>query len=158
VSGPNELGFAMSEDEALVHAKQSAANRDKASPVWDMSQERAFIESLLTQRFNFFLVLFSIVIAGSVNAKTQVQLRIILGIGTVVGVLFASVLGRSQEKLDLILNDLFTDDSHPATIIDKKAKKSGSRRRLIGVWIPRLCCAVLIVLFALAICGALRAP
>jgi predicted HTH transcriptional regulator len=29
--------------------------RDRASPVWDMSQERVFLESLMNQRFNFFV-------------------------------------------------------------------------------------------------------
>ena len=117
----------MKQNPDEVHPKQTAAERDKASPVWDMSQERAFIENLLNHRFNFFLVFFSIVLAGAVNAKTQTHLQIILGLGSVICVLFAMVLRRSQEKLDLILNDLFTDESHPYTIIDKRAKKCGSR-------------------------------
>jgi hypothetical protein len=148
----------MSEDNPTDHPKQSAADRDKTSPVWDMSQERAFVENLLGQRFNFFLVFFSVVLAGSVNAKTQIQLQILLGIGSAVSLLFASVLGRSQEKLDLILDDLFDDDSHPATIINNRAKKSGSRRRWIGVAIPRVCCAILILGFILSLLGCLRAP
>ena len=102
------------------HPKQTVAERDKASPVWDMSQERAFVENLLNQRFSFFLVFFSLVMAGSLNAKTQVMFDTILGIGSVIGVLFALVLSRTQAKLDLILADLFTDKSHPATIIDQR--------------------------------------
>lgn len=87
------------------HAPLQADYRDKTSPVWDMSQERAYIENLLAQRFNFFLVFFSIVMAGSVNAKTQHQLQIVLGIGSAICILFALVLARSQEKLDLCLAD-----------------------------------------------------
>jgi hypothetical protein len=148
----------MSTNPQEQHQPISAADRDKASPVWDMSQERAFIENLLARRFNFFLVFFSIVLAGSVNAKTQPQLEIVLGIGSTICILFAMVLARSQEKLDLCLADLFADESHPAAIIDRRASKGGSRRRYLGVWIPRLCCAVLIVGFVLSLLGVLTVP
>lgn len=67
----------MSEDKQEKHFPLSAELRDKTSPVWDMSQERAFIENLLGQRFNFFLVFFSLTVAGSVNAKAQIHLQII---------------------------------------------------------------------------------
>jgi disulfide bond formation protein DsbB len=135
-----------------------AETRDKTSPVWDMSQERAFTENLLNQRFSFFLVVFSLVLAGSINSKAQLHLQVVLTLGAIVTGLFASVLGRSQEKLDLILADLFSDTTHPATVIDKRAKKGGSRRRLIGVWIPRICSAVLIVGAVLAWLGVLQVP
>lgn len=124
----------MSTNPQEQHQPISAADRDKVSPVWDMSQERVFIENLLARRFNFFLVFFSIVLAGSMNVKTQAQLQIVLGIGSIICVLFAMVLARSQEKLDLILQDLFSDESHPATIIDRRDSKGGSRRRYLGVW------------------------
>jgi hypothetical protein len=130
-------------------------------PDWNMSQERAFIENLLAQRFNFFLVLFSLVIAGSVNAKTQTHLQIILGIGLVICSLIALVLRRSQQKLDIILAELFADQSHPAAIVDNIAKRSqlgGSRRGLIGIWIPRLCCAILFIGFALSVLGCVTVP
>lgn len=140
------------------HQPIPATQRNVTSPVWDMSQERAFIENLLARRFNFFLVFFSIVMAGSVNAKTQPQLQIVLAIGSAICVLFALVLARSQEKLDLCLADLFTDPSHPATIIDQRAQKGGSRRRVLGVWIPHLCCNILIVGFILSLCGVLTVP
>jgi len=146
----------MNQNPDEVHPKLTAKQRDEASPVWDMSQERAFIENLLNQRFNFFLVFFSIVLAGSINAKTQTHLQIILGLGCVICVLFTMVLRRSQEKLDLILADLWRDESHPSYIIDKSAKKCGSRRRYIGIWIPRFCCAALIIGFILSIFDVLK--
>jgi hypothetical protein len=139
------------------HPKLTAAERDKASPVWDMSQERVFEETLLNQRFNFFLLCFSLVVAGSVNARTQVLFDAILGVGTVVCVLLALVLSRTQEKLDLILTDLFTDGSHPATIIDRQVRKwGGSRRRLIGLYIPWICCTILAIGLVLALTGILK--
>ena len=146
----------MSANPDELHAPMSASVRDKNSPVWDMSQERAFIENLLGQRFNFFLVFFSLVIAGSVNSRTQLHLQIVLGIGTAICVLLATTLARSQEKLDLILDDLFSDPSHPVTIINKRAKPSGSRRKVISSVIPRLCCSLLLVGFVCALIGELR--
>ncbi|MBF8274973.1 MAG: hypothetical protein HW390_46 [Candidatus Brocadiaceae bacterium] len=148
----------MSCPEDEIHPKQTASERDKSGPVWDMSQERAFIENLLSQRFNFFLVFFSLVVAGSINAKIQFQLQIILGIGSLICTLLASTLERSQEKLDLILKDLFSDESHPATIINKHASKGGSRRRVIGIIIPRLCCTVLLLGFIFSLFGILQVP
>ena len=141
-----------------VHSPLDATTRDKSPPVWDMSQERVFIENLLNQRFSFFLVVFSLVLAGAINSKAQLQLQIVLTLGAIITTLFAAVLGRSQEKLDLILNDLFSDSSHPAAIIDSRANKEGSRRRLIGFWIPRICCVVLIAGAALAWVGVLQVP
>jgi hypothetical protein len=102
---------------------------------WSTSEERAFTDNLLSMRFNLFVVLFSLVMAGSLNVKTQTQLLLILGIGSGICALVAAVLGRLQEKLDIILADLFADPSHPATIANNKAKPRGSRRRLIGIWI-----------------------
>ena len=59
--------------------------------------------------------------------------------------LLTRVLARTQEKLDLIIADLFTDPSHPVTIIDVRATKTTSKRKIIGHTIPRVCCTVLIV-------------
>ncbi len=140
------------------HTPIPAELRDKNSPVWDMSQERVFIEQLLNQRFNFFLVIFSLVIAGCFNAKSQPHLLTILIIGAIGTTLLASALARSQEKLDIILEDLSRDPSHPATIINSRSNARGSRRRLIGIWIPRLCCLTLITGALLASVGANKAP
>ena len=134
------------------HPKLTAAERDRASPVWDMSQERVFEETLLNQRFNFFLLFFSLVVTGSVNAKTQFLFDAILGVGTLVCVLLALVLSRTQQKLELILTDLFTDESHPATIIDRRIGKwAESRRRLIGLYIPWICCTIMLIGLVLAL-------
>ena len=69
------------------HAPIDAKTRDSLSPVWDMSQERVFIENLLNQQFSFFLVVFSIVLAGALNSRAQFHLQIVLSMGSVVIVL-----------------------------------------------------------------------
>jgi hypothetical protein len=134
----------------------SPEERDKISPVWDMSQERAFIENLLGQRFNFFLIFFSLVVAGALNARSQVHFSIVLILGAIICWLLAFTLFRSQQKLDLILAELFADQTHPASIIDKKAGGL-SMRRLIGYVIPLICCIALTLGTILALCGTLRA-
>jgi hypothetical protein len=129
-----------------THEPIKAAIRDRKSPVWDMSQERAFLENLLSQRFNYFLLFYSITVAGFVNAKNVIYAQIILTLGSVITYLFASVLRRSQQKLDIILDDLFKEDSHPAKIIDDLAKGCiGSKRRIIGVVIPTICYLTLFI-------------
>jgi len=134
------------------HVLQSAVYRDKTGPVWDMSQERAFIETLLGQRFNFFVVFFSLVLGGALNARTQFHFELILTLGTLICWLMARTLFRSQYKLDLILDDLFLHDaSHPASIINKRANSRKvilgrkSMRRVIGYWIPCICCLALFI-------------
>lgn len=139
-----------SENEVTRHQPIDTHTRDKTSPVWDMSQERAFVESLLTQRFNFFLIIFSISIAGGINSKTPLHMALVLTAGALVISLLASVLMRTQEKLDLIFQDIKTDPSHPLTIIESRSHKRGSRRRLIGVWIPLFCCMTLFAAATLA--------
>ncbi len=137
-----------------------ASKRDGDSPVWDMSQERAFIENLLGQRFNFFLIFFSLVVAGALNAKSQLHFQIVLTIGGIICGLFAQVLARSQQKLDLILDDLFQDSTHPARIIDDRAKPKRGKRKIIGILIPQICVSVLVMgaifaWFGLLKCAAL---
>ncbi|RPH29904.1 MAG: hypothetical protein EHM93_16640 [Bacteroidales bacterium] len=128
----------------IKHKQMKASERDEKSPVWDMSQERAFIENLLSQRFNYFLLFYSIVIAGFVKTTNLVYAQLILTLGAIITILFALVLERSQQKLDIILKDLFEDDSHPAKIVDDLAGGC-SRRRIIGIWIPKICYWTLVI-------------
>lgn len=123
---------------------------------WDMSQERKFMENLLSQRFNFFLVTFALVVTGAVNCRLQIHLRLVLTIGAFLALGLVAVLWRSQEKLDLILTKLISDESHPVSIIDKLAIGK-SRRALIGRVIPAFCCIVLFLGAVLAWFDVLRA-
>ncbi len=127
------------------HLVQSAKEREKASPVWDMSQERWFMETLLNQRFNFFLIFFSLVVAGSVNSKEQIYLRLVLTVGAAIALLLSLPIWRAQVKLDLILDDLKKDPSHPMTIIDSRAGAKLSMRKIIGFGVPPFCVLLLLV-------------
>ncbi|MFH1051719.1 MAG: hypothetical protein V1779_12425 [bacterium] len=109
-----------------------------------MSQERAFMENLLSQRFNYFLLFFSIIVIGFSNTYIEkpILAQIIVFLGSIVIFLLALTLKRSQCKLDLILEKLLKDPNHPVKIINDLAGK-GSRRKLIGIWIPTICYLIL---------------
>lgn len=133
----------MEQKELIEHNTIKASDRDKLSPVWDMSQERLFCENLLCQRFNYFLLFFSITLAGFANAKNDWIGETILIFGAVIITMFATVLNWNQKKLNIILQDIYKDDSHPAKIIDELAGKS--KREIMGIYIPILCSSILII-------------
>lgn len=119
---------------------------------WSMSKEREFIETLVGQRFNFFLIFFSLVINGSVNARTQVNLQIILTIGMLVCWMIAYTLIVANKKLDLILQHLEPD--HPFKTIDARVH-GVTGRHWIGFWIPFFCSSILTLGAVLSWCNCI---
>src|SRR5436309_3571616 len=95
---------------------------------WDMNQERQFIENLLSQRFNFFLIVFTVILAGAATANTQTKQTAILVLGFFLCLLIALTVYRIYAKLDEILKVLHEKKSHPVAIISEKIKG----RRLKG--------------------------
>jgi hypothetical protein len=129
---------------------------------WDMSQERAFIENLFCQRFNFFIVIFSLVIAGAASANTQPKLIAILSIGFLLCFLVALTIYRSYVKLIWILKSLHKLKDHPVGASSEGIKilrmpKLFGVNWIIGWLIPLLCCLVLLVGAILSIKGILKA-
>src|ERR1041385_7112222 len=113
-------------------------SRDKTTPRWDMSQERAFLENLLGQRFNFLLVFFSIFVAGGVQAREWPFLQAcVVSIGAIISLCLMLAVGRTQEKLDIILGILLKDPSDPAAISNALATGK-SRRKIIGYLAPQI--------------------
>jgi hypothetical protein len=108
----------------------SEPKNDEKTPIWDMSQERAFMGNLLGQRFNFFLVFFSLVIAGALNTKSMLHLQIVLGIGSTICWLILPTLLRAQQKLDLSLEELFKNPTHPATVLNSLANTQDDKSKL----------------------------
>lgn len=120
---------------------------------WSMSDERAFMENLLCSRFNFFLVFFSIVIAGALTTNDPIHFKIILTLGAIIIIPFALTIARAQRKLDIALeNHLFESENHPARILNEECGGI-SMRKWIGYWIPLICCAALVIGAILALCG-----
>ena len=131
-----------------------AETRDQTSPVWDMSQERSFLESMLNQRVTFLLVFFSLIMAGSLQAKTPTQLRVIFGLGFIMSTCLLMPILRAQQKVDLIITELYKDPTHPVTQINESANKQSfwklrliSMRRVVGYVVPSLLVIALLALF-----------
>ena len=122
----------------------SAEKRDETSPVWDMSQERVFVETTLHQRLNFFLAFFVAIFAGVASAKTIEAMRLSMLLGSVICGLLGLVLARAQNKVSRIQAVLSKDPTHPYTIINQGAFGTGfSWVKIIGYVIPGFCCTVL---------------
>lgn len=130
-----------------------------ASPRWDISQERAFIENLLGQRTSFLLIFFGLVIAGAVNARSNQTMQFsILVLGCLVCFGLALAVGRSQKKLDIILSIIKLDPAHPVTVVDAIAGPSGSKRKIIGYVLPWACVIALAVASAVSWNGGFSIP
>jgi len=129
---------------------------------WDMSQERAFMENLLSQRFNFFLIVFSVVLAGAATATSQTKQTGILGIGCVLCGLVWLTVYRIHVKVMEILKLLHSDPSHPVSISSKAVKERGVRglfgvNPIVGFYIALLCTVTLLVATYLSWTGRLKA-
>ena len=123
---------------------------------WDLSEERAFIEDLLSKRFNFFLMFFSLVIVGAMNARSAFFFKSIIILGAIISWLLALTIFRSQKKLDILLEMIFEDSNHPATKADKECSNKGSKRKLIGYAIPLICCCFLTIISLLALANVIK--
>ncbi|MGQ0805137.1 MAG: hypothetical protein ACT4PI_14905 [Actinomycetota bacterium] len=124
--------------------------------VWGWSAERAYIEPLLNQRFHFFLLTFSLVIAGAMQARSQVHLTIVLGLGATVTSMLFLVLRHTQKKVDRTIDEVHKEPNHPAAIVNE-AIRGKSRKRFIGFWIPGFCVIALWAGFFLAAFDVLEA-
>jgi len=126
-----------------------------------MSQEREFIENLLSQRFNFFLIVFTVVVAGAGTANTQTKQTAILFVGCLLCALIALTVYRIYAKLDEILTILHKEPGHPVAIIREKIKERPLKglfgvNPLIGYGIPILCTATLGIAAIFSWCGYLK--
>lgn len=125
---------------------------------WDMSQEREFLENLLCQRFNFFLVVFSLVAAGAAGANTQRMLVSLLWIGFFVCLFLALTIYRNHVKLDWIHQKLHKAKGHPIQIVGDAINPLGVKRLfrvtwIIGWFIPLVACLALLAgAFAACLC------
>ncbi|WP_455217996.1 hypothetical protein [Kaarinaea lacus] len=117
----------------------SLEERGQMAPVWDMSQERIFIYTLLNQRLQFLIVFFSIVVAGAINATSQERIEIILIFGTMISWLLGITIVRTQARLTKILNILAQDPGHPFTVVTQETKQKHRIQPLISYIIPAIC-------------------
>jgi len=130
---------------------------------WDMSDEREFMENLLCQRFNFFLLLYGLVVAGAVSARTQSHLIVILAMGALITLFLGFTIYRANFKLALIINELGKDKAHPVAVIEAEARRHRclalfSVRWVVGWFVPLICFLSLAAGCLLALVGLLVVP
>ena len=128
--------------------KMTIAERANQSPVWDMSQERVLMATFVSQRFHFFMLFFTLVIGGAANAKHHGWQTFMLSFGSLVAILLTQPLYQVHVRNRIILSILREDDQHPYTIAYHRAGRMGRTFEIIPVFIPTICCFVLV-------CGAI---
>jgi hypothetical protein len=148
----------------IICISQPAGNKQMGDTTsWDMSQEHQFIENLLSQRFNFFLVIFTVVLTGAATANTQSKQTAILVLGFFLCFLVALTVYRIYAKLILILQMLRKTKSHPVAIIGEEIKQQRGFKGgfpanpLVGFYIPALCVLILGIAALLSWCDWLNA-
>lgn len=73
---------------------------------WDMYQERSFIENLFCQRFNFFILAYTIFVMAACTVENEISIRIILFSGIIILFLLWLTLGRAYVKLFVVLKKI----------------------------------------------------
>lgn len=140
--------------------------RNNYKDSWSISNERQFIENLLYQRINFFLVFYSVILAGALNTRLQSHLRVVLLLGTTVCLLLTVSIYLLQQKVEILIKMVRTDE-HPAAIVYHNVKESkpglvnalhdkGIDRKLIGYYVPGICSLSLLLGLCLSMAGIIN--
>ena len=117
----------------------------------ELYEERRHLENLLNARFNFFLIIFAVILASLFSIKTINQLRIIIISGAIIETLLAIVIARAQVKLSFFLCEIRKNKNHAESKADIYANAShnpftwGSRNKIIGYYIPLMISISLII-------------
>ncbi|MFA7229039.1 MAG: hypothetical protein WC061_08385 [Melioribacteraceae bacterium] len=121
----------------LLGSRNKDNNPD--SPGWNSVQERTFLENLLNQRISFFLIFFSLIIAGTVFIKSKIFFLAIMSIGVVISWVLALTIFVTVNRLGSLDNKLF------ARIV----------RWLIGYFLPFFCSMLITIALAAGAFGYL---
>ena len=142
---------------AKIHIlpNNSMDSRQSRSPSWDGSQERQFIETVLNQRFNFFVIFVSLIISAAVASRDVPTLQApVLFFGDVVCFALWATIYRVHRKLDAIMETLKDDENHPVCLVERAVGR-GSVRWIIGWGIPGFSSFVLLAAAILSCYGKL---
>jgi hypothetical protein len=128
---------------------------DENKPEWTMSDERAMLEKIVYHRFNFFMVLITVITTSILRAESKSSLKLALGTGLGLSILFLFSLWKNQRRLNAALGHLMERPEHPVAILDKVLGRDSSKG-IIGYAIPLICIVflsmanILVWLFPLA--------
>lgn len=110
---------------------------------WSMSQERQFMEELVYKRLTLFLTVSGALIAGAINLRDSPWIATaVLLAGTILCWILQQTVHRAQIKLDIILQILFADTTHPTGRIEELYNDK-NRVRFVGVVVPSGVCLIL---------------
>jgi len=132
---------------------------------WSYFSEREFVENLVSQRFNYFIVAYSIFITASATVNEVKSLIIILSLGILVLSFIGFTIYRTHVWLDIVFKILHNlpEKVHLFEMIREEQKKSiwikrhhGSVNKMIGIYIPLFCCLTLIIGLILVLIGCLE--
>lgn len=120
---------------------------------WDMYDERAHVENLVNARLNFLVVFYSVIIAGVMAARSQVEQSIVLTLGTTIVIMSAIAVHRAHAKLDTILKIIYGKGNGIGPLPETQEEfrlrplhQQGLRATaIVGLWIPLFCSVTLLV-------------
>ena len=117
----------------------------------DLREERNHIEGILNQRFNYFIIIFGLIVATIPYLKNLILLMIVFLLGTFIEFILALSIARAQRRLDVSIEMSIEEGSILKEII-KRADKGcclipGRRsvRRWIGYYVPFITTTILII-------------
>ncbi len=131
---------------------------------WDFYDEREFMENLFCQRFNYFLIVYSLFITAAASVKNEKSLIIVLSLGIFLTISIWLTLYRAYVKLIINLKILYRipKKGHVFQVINNEIKTYNWVKRLfgvnslIGVYIPIFCILTLITALILVLFGCLE--
>jgi hypothetical protein len=77
------------------------------------------MEKLVSDRFYYFMVIYTLIIVGALSAATRVLATTICVFGCVICLLMTIALCRVGQKLKVILSILHRTDNHPVRIVGR---------------------------------------
>jgi hypothetical protein len=125
-------------------ASNADGGKDGTPGEWTMSQEREMLEKIVYHRFNFFMVLITIIATTILRSESILTLKLALGTGFGLSVLFLLSLWKNQRRLNAVLDHLVKMPGHPVAILDKTLGPDSSKG-LIGYLIPLICIVILLL-------------
>lgn len=129
---------------------------------WSISDERVFLENLLSQRLNFFIIIYAAILTGSITTGDLVLRGIILLIGLVITCLLSLAMFRICNKVIVILTILHKTKRHPIRRVGKITERYNKKHHLsypspkvIGIYIPAFLTITILFGLTLTICQRL---
>lgn len=116
---------------------------------WTMSEERALLEKIVYHRFNFFMVLVTVISATTIRADSLITLRLSLGTGLGLAILFFLSIWKNEARLNAATRCLQEIPEHPVAILDRVVGGISSKG-VLGYLIPITCIVILVVANILA--------